>query len=404
MAKVKAARLALIPKLPTAKRQLMLGNEAICEGAIAAGVRFYAGYPITPCTEIAEAMSRRMPQVGGTYVQMEDELASGDACMGASITGTKSMTATAGPGISLMQDCIGMAVSGEIPFVMVNVQRDGPGLGNATRSGQGDFMQARWGPHGDRPAVVLAPSTVEEAFWVTAQAVNLSEQLRTVVIVLAEGLLGLMREVVALPDYNQVPKADRPRPTCSPEEYDPYRVESMEDVPPLADAGSGYRNIYHVSPSLGSLERPGGVREKLKLDMFSAQTFAKQRLFAKIEARHQQLTFTESYATEDAEVLLAAFGTQARTARYVAEQARRRGQRVGSLKLITVWPFPEEEIRAAAANVKAIIVPEMNMGQLRQEIERVLRRHPAEVYGVNHLDTTAVQPREIEAKIAEVLR
>ncbi|MDP6604835.1 MAG: transketolase C-terminal domain-containing protein [Dehalococcoidia bacterium] len=393
-------RLQLSPDgIQIANRRLIQGNEAICEGAIAAGVHFYAGYPITPCTEIAEQMSIRQPQVGGVYLQMEDEVGSINAVMGASLTGKKAMTATAGPGISLMQDGIGWTQTDEIPSLIVNVQRAGPGLGNATRSGQMDVMQARWGPNGDREAVVLAPSSVEEAFWLTLKSVNLSERLRMGVIMLTEGLLGLMREVIDLPDFSTVPIEDRITPESHPDagQYDGSRTE----IRPFASFGTGYRSIN------GAWQPPGQVSNYYAgsgLSGLDAQDYNIRRLHDKVLSRRDELTFTESSETEDAEVLLIAFGTQARVARFAKDELRRQGVKAGLLRLVTLFPFPEEIVRAAAANAKQVIVPEMNLGQIRGEVSRALRMHDAEIVGVNHVDSTYIEPDEIISMVPAAAR
>jgi 2-oxoglutarate ferredoxin oxidoreductase subunit alpha len=381
------------------ERRLIQGNEAICEGAIAAGVRFYAGYPITPCTEIAEQMSIRQPQVGGVYLQMEDELGSIHSVIGASLAGAKAMTATAGPGISLMQDGIGWTQVDEIPALIVNVQRAGPGLGNATRSGQMDVMQARWGPNGDREALVLAPSTVEEAFWVTVKCVNLAERLRTGVIMLAEGLNGLMREVVDIPDYSTVPSETRlgPSEDLSSEVF--YNGQ-MTEVRPFAAFGSGSRSIN------GNWQRGDhmAMGTRIPLRGFAAQDYQIRRLHEKILGRRDELTFYEATRVDDAEVLIVAFGTQARTASYAADVLREQGVRAGVLRLITLWPFPEDIVRQAAASAKLVIVPEMNMGQVRGEVIKALRRNSAEILGVNHIDSTYIVPQEILDLVPESLR
>jgi 2-oxoglutarate ferredoxin oxidoreductase subunit alpha len=381
----------------TSERRLIQGNEAICEGAIAAGVRFYCGYPITPATEIAEQMSIRQPQVGGIYLQMEDEVGSIHAVMGASLAGTKAMTATAGPGISLMQDGIGWTQTDEIPALIVNVQRAGPGLGNATRSGQMDVMQARWGPNGDREVIVLSPSTVEEAFWLTLKAVNLSERLQTGVILLAEGLLGLMREIVDLPDYSTVPVEDRLTPDKSMDGSVFYDGTNTE-IRPFAAFGTEHRSI-NGNWMRSDTDTTHGVR--IPLRGLEAQDYNIRRLHNKILSRRDQVTFTEAINTEDAEVLFVAFGTQARSAQYAMDVARSRGVKAGLLRLVTLFPFPEEELRAAAKNARMVIVPEMNMGQIRGEVTKALRQHPAEILGVNHVDSTYIVPDEILSLIPE---
>ncbi len=381
------------------ERRLIQGNEAICEGAIAAGVRFYAGYPITPCTEIAEQMSLRQPQVGGVYLQMEDELGSIHSVIGASLAGAKAMTATAGPGISLMQDGIGWTQVDEIPALIVNVQRAGPGLGNATRSGQMDVMQARWGPNGDREALVLAPATVEEAFWLTVKCVNLAERLRTGVIMLAEGLLGLMREVVDLPDYSTVPIETRLGPSEDLGQEVFYNGQ-MSEVRPFASFGSGQRSIN------GNWQRGDhqAMGTRIPLRGYAAQDYQIRRLHEKILSRNEEISFYEATNVDDAEVLIVAFGTQARSAMYAMDALRSQGVRAGVLRLITLWPFPEDVVRQAAASAKLVIVPEMNMGQVRGEVTKALRNHPADILGVNHVDSTYIVPEEIMTLVPASLR
>lgn len=382
-------------------KRLLLGNDAFCEGLIAGGVRFYAGYPITPATEIAEAMSRRMPQVGGTYVQMEDELGSMSAIMGASAAGVKSATASAGPGMALMQNELGQAIVAEIPLVVVNVQRAGPGIGNATRSGQMEVMQSRYGPNGEVPAVVLAPSTVEEAFWLTVKAVNLSEMLRTVVIVLGEGLLGLQRAVVDLPDnYDEIELAERPRPTVPPSEYlGNYNANELADVPPIADFGSGYKSIIS---SVGISRRGGGDISVLGLSE-NDQDFTIRRLHQKLLDRKDDITMFEKIMTDDAEIVYIAFGTQALSAIGAMHEARANGIKAGVLRLISLWPFPEEVVRSCCAKARAVVVPEMNLGQARLLVGSALANTGIKIVGVNRVDSITIKPAQILDMTTEVL-
>ena len=382
-------------------KRLLLGNDAFCEGLIAGGVRFYAGYPITPATEIAEAMSRRMPQVGGTYVQMEDELGSMAAIMGASATGVKSATASAGPGMALMQNELGQAIVAEIPLVVVNVQRAGPGIGNATRSGQMEVMQSRYGANGEVPAVVLAPSTVEEAFWLTVKAVNLSEMLRTVVIVLGEGLLGLQRAVVDLPDdYGEIELMERPRPTVPPAEYlGNYNANELADVPPIADFGSGYKSIIS---SVGISRRGGGDISVLGLSE-NDQDFTIRRLHQKLIDRKDDITLFEKIMTDDAEIVYIAFGTQALSAIGAMHEARANGIKAGVLRLISLWPFPEEVVRSCCAKARAVVVPEMNLGQARLLVGSALANTGIRIVGVNRVDSITIKPAQILEKTTEVM-
>lgn len=382
-------------------RRLLFGNEAFCEGAIAAGVRFYAGYPITPATEVAETMSRRMPEVGGTYVQMEDELGAAAALMGASSAGVKAATASAGPGMALIQNEIGQAIAAECPMTIINVQRAGPGIGNATRSGQMEFLQTRYGTNGEAPAVALAPSTVEEAFWLTVKAVNFSEMLRTVVVVLGDGLLGLQRAVVDLPDYDTVEKAERPRPDVPPAKWrGNYTANELDEIPPMADFGSGHKSIVST---VGLFKRGGGDSTVQGLDV-DDQEFTIRRLHRKIEARRDQITLFEELQTADADVVYVAYGTQARSAIAAMHEARAAGIRAGVLRLITVWPFPADRVRAACANAKAVIVPEMNLGQALLMVVNALAGTPARVAGINHVDSNFITPAEILGRTREMLR
>ena len=383
-------------------KRLMFGNEAFCEGAIAAGVRFYAGYPITPATEVAEFMSRRMPEVNGTYIQMEDELASLNAVIGASVTGVRSMTATSGPGMALIQNELGQAISAEVPAVVVNVQRAGPGIGNATRSGQMEILQARYGPNGECPAVAISPSTVDEAFWLTVKAVSMSEQLRTVVIVLAEGLLGLQRAIVEVPDdYSTIKVKERPRPVDGARDYNgAYVANDLSDVPPMADFGSGHKTVINtvgIQPIGGG----DGSIEGLRLD---DQEFTIRRLHEKINSRRAEIEMTERHFIEDAEVVYIAYGTQATSAMAAMKKARAQGIRAGLLRLITIWPFPDEVVRECCKNARAVIVPEMNLGQARMLVNNALNGGGIRVDGVNHVDSTFILPDEILAKTREVLQ
>ncbi len=382
-------------------KRLLFGNEAFCEGAIAAGVRFYAGYPITPATEIAETMSRRMPEVGGTYVQMEDELGAAAALMGASATGMKAMTASAGPGMALIQNEIGQAIAAECPMVVVNVQRAGPGIGNATRSGQMELLQTRYGTNGEAPAVALAPATVEEAFWLTIKAVDFSEKLRTVVVVLGDGLLGLQRAVVELPDYSTIRTAQRPKPSGSPSDWKGnYNANALDEVPPIADFGSPYKSVIST---VGLFKRGGGDSTVQGLDV-DDQEFTIRRLHEKVMARRDELTLTEQMNTEDADVVFVAWGTQALSAIAAMHEARAAGIRAGVLRLITVWPFPDDVVRAACANARLVVVPEMNLGQARLLVTSALAGTGIRVVGVNHVDSTYITPTEILAMVKENLQ
>ncbi len=340
----------------------MLGDDASAEGAICAGCRFFAGYPITPATEVAQRMALRLPQVDGIYVQMEDELASMNAILGASWAGTKAMTATSGPGFSLMMENLGLGVMMETPCVLVNVQRGGPSTGLPTLVGQGDMMQARWGSHGPYSIIALAPTSPQELFDLTIHAFNLSERYRVPVLVMTDAEVGHMTEKVVIPPYDEIERLDRPRPSTPPEEYLPYRCEPGELVPPMAVAGEGYR--FHTT-GLTHDERgyPATTDD-------SVQWTLVQRLIDKIEKNKDEIIMLESDGLEDAEVAVVSYGIAARTALWPIEMAREEGIKVGLLRLVTVWPFPEETIYQLADQVKAIVVPELNMGQIVLEVER----------------------------------
>ncbi len=364
--------------------RLMQGNEACAEGAIVAGCRFFAGYPITPATEIAELMARRLPQVGGKFIQMEDEIASIAAVIGASVGGAKAMTATSGPGFSLMQENIGYAAMAEIPCVVIDVQRVGPSTGLPTHPAQGDVMQARWGTHGDHPIIVLCPSSVRETFDLTVRAFNLAEKYRTPVIVLMDAMIGHMRERVELPTRAELEVWERAPTEVPPEWYKAYENEAG-DVPPLASFGEGYR--YHIT---GLFHDEHGYPTQ-RLDEINAWI---KRVFAKIEHGLSEIVDYESDPYLDmAEVVVIAYGATVRSAQRAVRLARSRGTRVSLLKLRTLWPFPEEVVESAAERLHCVIVPEMNLGQLALEIERVIGRR--KVVRINRADGQMIDPQEI---------
>ena len=371
---------------------LMQGDEACAEGAIAAGCRFFAGYPITPATEIAEIMSRRLPQVGAKFIQMEDEIASIAAVIGASVGGAKAMTATSGPGFSLMQENIGYAAMAEIPCVVVDVQRLGPSTGRPTSPSQGDVMQARWGTHGDHPVIALSPSSVRETFDLTVQAFNFSERYRTPVILLMDEVIGHMRERVVLPDLEAIERVERSGTTVPPEWYKPYE-NFPTDVPPLVPFGEGYR--YHIT----GLHHDERGYPTARLDEIQPWL---ERIFRKIDRSLSDILLYDTDGIKDAGTLVIAYGATARSARHAVDMARERGHRVGFLKLKTIWPFAEEVIEHAAARLHRVVVPEMNMGQLALEVERVVGRY--KVHRVTRADGEMIQPAEILAAIVEWTR
>ena len=371
------------------RTKLMQGDEACAEGAIAAGCRFFAGYPITPATEIAEVLARRLPQVGGRFIQMEDEIGSIAAVIGAAVGGAKAMTATSGPGFSLMQENIGYAAMAEIPCVIVDVQRLGPSTGRPTSPSQGDVMQARWGTHGDHPIIALCPSSVRETFDLTVEAFNFADRYRTPVILLMDEVIGHMRERVELPDPATIKLEERPGTTVPPEWYQPFE-NSPFDVPPLVPFGEGYR--YHVT----GLHHDERGYPTSQLDEIHPWL---ERIFRKIERSLSDVLLYDEDGVADAEALVVAYGATARSARYAVDMARQRGRKVGFIKLKTIWPFADEVIEHAAARLHHVVVPEMNMGQLVLEVERVVGRH--KVRRVNRGDGEMIQPAEILACIEE---
>ncbi len=369
---------------------LLQGNEAVVEGALRAGCRFFAGYPITPATEISEALSVRLPALDGTFIQMEDEIASMGSIIGASLAGTKSMTATSGPGFSLMQENIGFAVMAEVPCVVVNVMRGGPSTGLPTLPAQGDVMQTRWGTHGDHPIIVLAPTTVRECFDLTVRAFNLSERFRNPVILLMDEVVAHMREKVTLPDEGEIEVVNRMKPKVPPEWYIPYE-NTPGGVPAMANFGEGYR--YHVTGLTHDVrgfptERPD------EIGPFMA------RLFRKISQNMAEIQHGEFYRTDDADIVVIAYGSVARSARRAVIDAREQGVRAGLLKLNTIWPFMRSAVDQVLRHARVLIVPEMNIGQISREVKRV-NEGRAKVLGVNKMDGTMITPGEILKTVME---
>ena len=369
------------------KARLMQGNEACAEGAIAAGVNFFAGYPITPSTEIAETMAKLLPQHGGRFVQMEDEIASMGAILGASLAGAKAMDATSGPGFSLKQELIGYAACAEIPCVLVDVQRVGPSTGQPTAPSQADVMQARWGTHGDHPIIALAPWSVRETYDVTVMAVNYAERFRTPVILLMDEVVGHLREKIVLPDHVDVYPRRQPKKTRA-EGYEPFTPD--EDlVPNVADFGKGYH--IHVT---GLIHDDTGF--PVGSPAITEQSI--RRLHEKIDRAGEEIIHTECSFMDDAEYAVVAFGGTARTAYEAVRAARARGEKVGLVRLITIWPFADKVIAALAQKVKGILVAEMNYGQVVGEVRRAANGAcPVELCGKYNMQ--AFEPQEIETAI-----
>lgn len=369
------------------KARLMQGNQACAEGALAAGVRFFGGYPITPSTEVAEILAEKLPALGGKFIQMEDEIASMGAVCGAALTGVKALTATSGPGFSLKQELIGYASIAEIPVVIVNVQRLGPSTGKPTSPGQGDVMQARWGSHGDRGVIALSPASVRECFDITVKAVNFSEKFRTPVVLLLDEVIGHMRERVELPEPDEIEIVNRKLPTVPPSEYQAYKPDA-DGVPPMAAFGSGY--YYHVTGLVHNYQGQPTQANDLTAELI-------ERLHTKIDNAKEELTLYTEHYLDDAEVLVVSYGGSARAAIAAVKAAREQGIKAGLLKLITIWPFPGDVVKQAAAKVKKVIVPEMNYGQLAGEIERYVGQD--KVVSVTRVDGELFKPEEILAPI-----
>ena len=373
---------------------LLQGNQAVVEGAIAAGVKFYGGYPITPSTEIAEQLALRLPQVGGKFMQTEDEIAGLGTVIGASMAGKKAMTATSGPGFSLKQEMLGLACIAEIPCVIVNVQRVGPATGQPTSPAQGEVMQTRWGTHGDHWLITISPSSVPECFELTLRAVALSEKYRCPVILLMDEVIGHMREKIELPDnYDEIPQAERKMPTCAPEEYLAYGCEDGSKVPAMAPFGSGYR--WHVT---GLVHDETGFPKGTG----AATKESQDRLRTKLTDNLDDIVQVENYRMEDAEFAVVAFGGAARTAYEAIDMARAEGLKVGFVRPITIWPFAEQQMQALANKVKGILVHELNCGQYVLEVERaVAGKVPVSLFA--KYDNESATPAELLAEIKKAM-
>jgi 2-oxoglutarate ferredoxin oxidoreductase subunit alpha len=366
------------------------GNRACALAALAAGCRFFAGYPITPSSEIAETMSRELPRFGGVFIQMEDEMGSLAAVIGASLGGVKAMTATSGPGFSLMQEHIGYAAMTEVPCVIVDVMRGGPSTGMPTRPAQGDLMQARWGTHGDHPIVALAPASVQEVYSETIRAFNLAERLRTPVVVLFDEVVAHLLESVTLPAPESIVVAERKWASGDERDFSPF-AETDDLVPPMARPGDGLRvhatGLTHTADGFPT-QQPGLAGR------------ATQRLIDKIERHRAEIERFETVQTEDAEFVIVAVGIVARAARRAVADLRAEGIKAGLLRPITLWPFPERAMREAA-RARRVLAAEMNAGQLALEVER-LAGAPGKVARLNRIDGEPIAPAEIVAKIREL--
>jgi 2-oxoglutarate ferredoxin oxidoreductase subunit alpha len=362
------------------------GNEACVEAALYAGLDFFAGYPITPSTEIAEHLSMRLPKAGGKFIQMEDEIASMCAILGASLTGRKVMTATSGPGFSLMQEALGYAVMAEIPCVIVNVQRGGPSTGIPTHVSQGDVNQARWGTHGDHAIVALTASNHQDVFAMTIEAFNISETYRTPVVLLFDEVVGHMRERLVLPEPGEIPIVERLKTSVKAGvDYHPY-LPREDGRLPMSDFGGHHRynvtGLYHDMWGFPS-DDPAVVQGLIR------------HLMDKIENRTSHLARFKEYYTEDADCLLISYGSAARSARHIVERRRRRGESYGLLELMTIWPFPHELVKQKAAGARYIVVVEMNTGQVCQSVRLAVDR-PERVFLANRIDGVLISPTDIQ--------
>jgi 2-oxoglutarate ferredoxin oxidoreductase subunit alpha len=363
---------------------LLQGNEALAEGALAAGCRFFAGYPITPASEIAEHMALKLPALGGSFIQMEDEIASMGAVIGASLAGMKAMTATSGPGFSLVQENLGYACMAETPCVVVNVMRGGPSTGLPTLASQGDVMQARWGTHGDHPIIVLAVSSVRDCFDIAVFAFNLSEKYRVPVIILSDEIVAHTRETFVLPSLDEIEVFDRVTPTVPPEWYLPYE-DTGTGVPPMAAFGDGYR--HHVT-GLTHDERGFPTQRSDEINVLM------RRLFRKITQGFHEIQRVETFMMEDAEIAVIAYGSVARSSRRAVIEAREHGVKAGLLQLVTLFPFPRRYVEKVLQQCRAVLVPEMNMGQISREVKRV-HLNSSRVETLNRVDGRLITPREI---------
>ena len=361
------------------------GNEAIVEGALYAGVQFYAGYPITPSTEVAEILSERLPKVDGTFIQMEDEISSMCAIIGASLTGLKVMTATSGPGFSLMQEAIGYAVMAEVPSVVVNVQRGGPSTGLPTAVAQGDVMQARWGTHGDHSIIALTASNLRDVFLMTVEAFNLAETFRTPVVLLFDEVVAHMREKVVIPQPGDFEVVERLR-TSVPggTDYHPYLAREDGRLP-MSDFGGVHR--YNVTGLVHDMWGFPSTDPKIAYDLL-------HHLVDKLENRADNIARYKEYFTEDADILLISYGSSARSALQMVEDRRQRGVKVGLLELQSLWPFPKETVREKCEGHSHVLVVEMNMGQICQEVKKAVSR-PEKVYLANRFDGIFISHTDI---------
>jgi 2-oxoglutarate ferredoxin oxidoreductase subunit alpha len=370
------------------------GNAAVAMGALAAGCRFFGGYPITPSSEVAEILAEELPKVGGKFIQMEDEIGGIASAIGASIAGVKSMTATSGPGLSLKQENLGLAYEAEIPLVVVDIMRGGPSTGLPTKVAQQDVMQARWGSHGDHGTIAYVPSSIKEMYELTIKAFNMAERFRQPVLLLGDEVIGHMREKIVVDDVETLELINRKKPTVPPEEFIPYEADPKDDVPFMAGFGDGYK--WHVTGLTHNdwgfpTNEANEIEKKMK------------RLMRKIDRFRDDIVEFDTQDTEDAEIIVLSYGSVARSATRAVTEARARGIKVGHFRPITIWPFADKEIEALAAKAKAIIVPELNCGQMVLEVERAVHgKCPVISYPL--VNGELFTPAQILARIEEVAK
>lgn len=374
------------------ERVLLQGNQACLRGAIYAGMTFYAGYPITPSTEIAEGCARQLPRIGGRFIQMEDEIASIAAIIGASVAGLKSFTATSGPGYSLMVENIGYAFMTETPCVIVNVQRGGPSTGLPTKVSQSDTMQARWGTHGDYTAIAIAPSTVADSLTETIRAFNLAERFRTPVTILLDEVIGHSRELITVPEKGEYEVVERVKPTVPPEEFRPFEM-TPNLVSPMPAFGEGYRYV-----TTGLTHDTRGFATNLSSEIVPKL----DKLRGKIENHTDEIYKLRTESIDDAEVIFVSYGSVSRAALQATEIARRAGVKVGAVQLYTIWPFPDQPVREFCGRARKVIVGELNQGQIVHEVRRVLP-DDIEVHSLQRYDGEILTPMQLLQKLEEVL-
>jgi len=374
----------------TNKVAFMQGNAALAHGALAAGCRFYGGYPITPSTEIAEIMAYELPKIGGKFIQMEDEIAGMAAVIGASIAGAKTITATSGPGFSLKQENLGLAYEAEIPVVIVDVMRGGPSTGLPTKVAQQDVMQARWGSHGDHATIAYAPSSVQECYDLAIEAFNMSEKFRQPVLIMSDEIVGHMREKVSL--YKPDNLIERVKPSVSPDKFIPYQPNPKTQIPEMAAFGDGYR--WHVT---GLTHNDWGFPTNNAKEIDSKM----RRLMSKVDICRDEIVKYETFYTDDAELIVVAYGSVGRSALRAVRDARAAGIKAGFFRPITLWPFPDKELESLLNQVKTVLVPEVNCGQMVLEVERAVHGK-SQVILQSLVNGELFKPSEIFTRIKEV--